>query len=310
MLEIADAYKSGRILPANWPTEAKPETPSLDLVATLNVGQLTTNARSILAFVKAQCAGYKAENYSESNIAEAKRDKAELNTAAKKFNDRRLELERDFMKPFDDFKDTIGEICAEIKKASGLIDGVVKEVEEREKADKRKLLEEAWTALDCQLFDLSKIWNPSWLNKTTKNKDVVVEMTAKIEKVKADLVVLDRIGEPDAKAHYLSTLNLESALAEADCIKANRERLAAAEKARLEREASPRTPTPISTPASIPAPAARVAATQPSVETTSSAVAIAEPEILERTMRVRGTREQIIALGNWMNENNIDFEKL
>ena len=35
-----------------------------------------------------------------------------------------------------------------------------------------------------------------------------------------------------------------------------------------------------------------------------------KPELLERTMWVRGTYEQIVALSNWMNTNGIEFRKL
>ena len=74
------------------------------------------------------------------------------------------------------------------------------------------------------------LFNPKWLNKTTKLKDIQNEIHERIEKITADLTVLDRIGEAEAKQYYLSTLNLDAALAKADEIKANRARLAAVEK--------------------------------------------------------------------------------
>ena len=78
------------------------------------------------------------------------------------------------------------------------------------------------------------LFNPKWLNKTTKLKDIQDEIHERIEKIQADLSVLERIGEAEAKQYYLSTLNLDAALAKADEIKANRERLAALEKAQVE----------------------------------------------------------------------------
>ncbi len=314
---VMTAWKTGWKLPESFLDGDKPEAPSLDLVIyTHNVGELTTNAKAILETVRTQLAHYKAENYSEDNIAAAKRDKAELNAAAKKLNDRRLELEREFMKPFVEFKDTIATTCDEIKKASGLIDTVVKEVEEREKAEKRKLLEEAWAALDCTLFPLARIWNPAWLNKTSKAKDTIAEMGRWIEKAKADLAVLDRIGEPDAKAYYLDTLNLDGALAEADRIKANRERLARAEADRKTREEAERArmadiaseaPAP-AVDTSEPELAQPLPSAPPTEETTEASTQA--PEILERTIRVRCSRETMLALGDWLVEHDVEFEKL
>jgi len=313
--EVIDAYNEGRILDDSFLSVVeKPQSESLELVVSqYTVGQLTTNAKAILESVKRNLANYKAENYSEENIQDAKRDKAELNAAAKKLNDKRIELEREFVKPLNEFKDTVSETCAMIKTASTQIDSVVKAVEEREKAEKKKLLTESWDALDFTLVPFWKIWNPAWLNKTAKNKDTVQEMARIIDKIKQDLIVLDRIGEPDAKAHYLDTLNLDSALQEADRIKANRERLAKIDKERQEKEEARKLeeakPVPAPAPVAAPEPVAEVipqeAPLEPAIEETAM-----EPVLLERTMWVRGTYEQIVALGNFMNEHGIEFRKM
>jgi len=288
---IIDCFKAGKELPAGFfeaSPDEKPEAPSLELVVYKNnLGELTTNARAIMESVKLQLSGYKAENYTEANIADAKRDKAELNAASKKLNDKRIELEREFMKPFLDFKDTIAETCGLIKDASGKIDLVVKEVEQRERDQKMEKIEAHWSGLDFKLFPLSQIFNPSWLNKGTKFDDITDQIAAKIAKVRSDLVVLDRINEPEAKAHYLSSLDLESALAEVDRIKASRARLAEAEK---QRDA----PVPV---------------IAPSIKELEEEL-VAEPELLERTFRVRCTIEQLVALSQYLNTNAIAFEKL
>lgn len=328
--EVIDAYNEGRILDDSFLSVVeKPESESLELVIyKYTVGELETNARTILESVKRNLANYKAENYSEANIADAKRDKAELNSAAKKLNDKRIELEREAMKPFNGFKDLVNEACALIKTASTQIDSVVKTVEQREKDEKQKLLIESWDALDFTLVPLSKIWNPAWLNKGAKNKDTVQEMSLIIDKIKQDLVVLDRINEPDAKAHYLDTLNLDAALQEADRIKANRERLANLDRERKEQEEADakkeaETPEPQAAPEPEPEPeyvgsggfseggfTAATVQDEPTPFEQDPEPSAPVPEMLERTMWVRGTRDQIVALGDFMNENGIEFRKM
>lgn len=316
MEEVISAYNEGRVLDASFLSVIeKPQGESLELVVYKNtVGELTTNAKMILESVKRNLAGYNAENYSEANIADAKRDKAELNAAAKKLNDKRLELEREFMKPFNEFKDTVAETCTVIKTVSAQIDAVVKAVEEREKAEKEKLLTGSWDALGFTLVPLSKVWNPAWLNKTAKNKDTVAEMARIIDKIKQDLVVLDRIGEPDAKAHYLDTLNLDAALQEADRIKVNRDRLATIERERKEAEALvPQAEPEFETGYSEPEATEESRPVNPQDESTpfeQEPEPTPEPEMLERTMWVRGTYEQIVALGDFMNDHGIEFRKL
>lgn len=318
--EIIDAYREGRILDDSFLSMVEqPEAESLELVVSkYTVGELTTNAKAILATVRRNLSMYKAENYSEANIADAKRDKAELNAAAKKLNDKRIEIEREWVKPLNEFKDTVTAACQEIKTTSSQIDSVVKEVEVREKAEKRQLIEKFFAEKGCQYFTLEKIWSEAWLNKGAKMKDIKAEIVARIQQTEDDLLILDRINEPEAKAYYLDTLSLDAALKRADDIKANRERLAAIEKARQEREAAARSapPAPEVSRAVFMAPPAPVAQEAPAApvqeeaETPFEQEQEAEPEMLERTMWVRGTYEQIVALGDFMNNNGIEFRKL
>lgn len=300
--EIINAYREGRTLDNSFLSAIeRPESSSLDLVVSkYTVGELTTNAKEILATVKKNLANYKAENYSETNIADAKRDKAELNAAAKKLNDKRIELEREFNKPFEEFKATIAETCAAIKTASAQIDAVVREVDERERNEKRLLIEQFFAGLHCEYFALEQIFNAQWLNKGAKMKDIQAEILARMQKTKDDLVILDRINEPEAKAYYLQTLDLDSALRKADEIKASRERLAAIEKASAAEPKPTPTPEPEpEIPMDIPVELQEAVSQEPK-----------KPELLERTMWVRGTYEQIVALSNWMNTNGIEFRKL
>lgn len=301
MREIIEAFQAGRVLPADWLQERKPEASPLELVVyTRTIGELVTNAETILATVKEKITHYTIENYGPDRIAEAKRDKAELNTTAKTLNDKRLELEREFMKPFLPFKDLIDESCKLIKTASSKIDELVKESEQKEKDDKKKLIVDFFASLDCKLFELDKIFNPAWLNKTAKIKDVQDEIKTKIEKTKADLLVLDRINEPDAKAHYLGTLNLESALAEADRIKANRERLAKIEEAKAE---------PVAEPVADIAPKLPHEEASENVRPDFEPVPTMKTKLEERTIRVRCTMEKLLALQEFLRSGGYEFEK-
>lgn len=309
MVDIMNAYRSGTVLDASFLADKiEHAAVSLDLIVyEKNVGQLTTNAKKILETVKKQLASYKPENYSEANLADAKRDKAELNNAAKKLNETRIEMEREFMKPLNEFKDTVTETVNEIKKASSQIDLIVKTVEQREKDDKKALIIAFFEAQACEHFNIDQIFKSEWLNKTGKMKDVENEIIARIEKVKTDLVILDRIGEPEAKLHYLSTLDLESAMAAADRIKENRERLEKIEAART--EVKPElAPVMESKPVYMGTQAEP--AQECALESVVATVSVMEPEILERTMRVRGSRAQIVALSEFMNANGIAFEKI
>lgn len=208
--------------------------PPLELnlkVVEQNIGTLNTNAAQLLERVKERLAFYSVDRYSGENIAAAKKDKAELNNAAKLLNAERIRIEKEFMKPIETFKATVSETVNLINECSAKIDVIVKEVEQREKETKKSIIIEYFESLHFSLIDFDRLFNPKWLNKTTKLKDIQDEIQERIEKIQADLSVLERTGEAEAKQYYLSTLNLDAALAKADEIKANRERLAALEKA-------------------------------------------------------------------------------
>ena len=211
--------------------------PPLELnlkVVEQNIGTLNTNAAQLLERVKERLAFYSVDRYSGENIAAAKKDKGELNNAAKLLNAERIRIEKEFMKPIETFKATVSETVNLINECSAKIDVIVKEVEQREKETKKSIIIEYFESLHFSLVDFDRLFNPKWLNKTTKLKDIQDEIHERIEKTQADLSVLERIGEAEAKQYYLSTLNLDAALAKVDEIKANRERLAALEKAQVE----------------------------------------------------------------------------
>jgi hypothetical protein len=141
-------------------------------------------------------------------------------------------------------------------------------------------------------------------------------MAERIAKAKADLAVLDRIGEPEAKAHYLDNLDLEDALAAADKIKENRARLMAIEETRKAQEAARRANAEKEAKEAADHALEPVAARETAIEEPivlnlrQETVVPKTEEILERRMVVRGTLNQIIALSRFMNENGIDFEKI
>lgn len=298
--EVIQAYKEGKILSESILTQDEPVAPeaTLELVVyKQDLGVLTTNAKAILETVKAKVAGYKAENYGPDNIAEAKRDKADLNAAAKRLNDRRLELERQFMEPFNEFKDVIRQATDEIGRASKSIDEVVKAVEQREKDEKRAVIESFWKTQDFSLVTFDRIFDSSWLNKTAKMKDVEAAILARIQKIVDDLALLDLIPAEDkeaAKSFYLDTLSIESALAQADQLQENRDRLARAQDAKQE---------PAAEPVLEPVPADK-AVEEPIVFNPKS------DEIIVRTFRVRCIRQKLNELASFLAANGIEFEKV
>lgn len=272
-------------------------------VRELTLGTLTTNALQLRDYVAATLERYTPENYSEDNVDQAKADRAILNKAAKDLNDRRIQLERDWNAPLQEFKSIIGDTVKMISEGSAKIDAVVKGVESKAKAEKRAAIEELWEKKGITLLPLSKLWDDKWLNKTKRLPAVEKEIGEKLLKIEAELDTLAAVDTEDGdtlRAYYLDCLDLQRTLAYSATLKANRQRLQE-EQARRQAEAEAQ-----ATREAYVAPTAAPAPTTPTAYEAPEAVI---PEVLERTMVVRGTREQLIALAEFMQAEGIWFKK-
>lgn len=272
-------------------------------VRELTLGTLTTNALQLRDHVAETLERYTPENYSEDNVDQAKADRAILNKAAKDLNDRRIQLERDWNAPLQEFKSIIGDTVKMISEGSAKIDAVVKGVESKAKAEKRAAIEELWERKGITLLPLSKLWDERWLNKTKRLPAIEKEIGEKLLKIEAELDTLAAVDTEDGdvlRAYYLDCIDLQRTLAYSATLKANRQRLQE-EQARRQAEAEAQ-----ATREAYVAPTAEPAPTTPTACEATEAVI---PEVLERTMVVRGTREQLIALAEFMQAEGIWFKK-
>lgn len=266
----------------------------LNLVVTeKTLGNLKTNALQIKELVKNSIPKYDVINYTESNIDQAKKDKALLNNAAKSLNTKRIEIEKEWMKPFTEFKTIIADTVSLISECSGKIDSVVKQSEEKERAQKKLEIQKYYVAKNFELVDLDKIFDAKWLNKTEKLKSIYLAIDEQIARIKDDIKTLEAIGEDVEllKALYLDTLNINTTIQYANTLRANKERAKEAEKATINTDV-PRQVLPV-----------EQATVQPKQQDK-------QVELLTRAFRVTTSRENIIALGNYMTANGISFEKI
>ena len=268
-------------------------------VRELTLGTLTTNAIQLRDHVAATLERYTPENYSVENIDQAKADRAILNKAAKELNDKRIQIEREWSAPFQEFKGIIGETVRMITEGSAKIDAVVKGVESKAKAEKRAAIEELWASKNITLIPLSAVWDERWLNKSKRLPAIEKEMGQRLLKIEADLEALDVVPEQDrevVRAYYLNNLDITRALAYSTELQDARKRLQDSEARKKAESEAQATRQEYVAPTAAQAP-------------TAEAPEVVVPEILERTMVVRGTREQLVALAEYMKASGIWFRK-
>lgn len=267
------------------------------------LGSLTTNARQIKELVEKALPNYDISNYNEDNIDSAKKDKAMLNNASKALNSKRIEIEKEFMKPFAEFKEIVGDTVKLISSCSSKIDVVVQQSIEKYKQDKRDLIQAHFCTHNFDLVTLDKIFDDKWLNKTAKIRDVYNEVDAKISSIKDDIKTLEAIGENVdlLKSLYLDTLNINSTIQYANTLKENAIRA----KLEAEKEKPQTVKEEVQEPESNP-----FGESTPPINKTEPEPKGDSGELLVRSLRVTATKDKIIALADFMNANGIQFEKL
>ncbi len=167
-------------------------------------------------------ADYQNRIYTEDTIAEAKEDRAKLNKLKKAINDERIAREKEYMQPFAEFKAQAKELCDMIDTASS---GIGEQLEgfEQKRVDEKKariksIFDEIISVYPINFLTLDKIFDDSWLNKTTSEKTIAADIALKCEKIVNDLDIIKRLSKHpyEAEHAYKEFLDLNKALDEGE----------------------------------------------------------------------------------------------
>lgn len=176
---------------------------------------------------------YETLVYTDDQVKDAKTDRANLNKLKKALNDERIRREKEYMRPFNEFKAQVNEIISIIDKPLALIDEQVKEFEDKKKAEKQKAIDELFAGMGFQNFvTLEKIWDPKWLNSSVSMKSIEEQMRSKMYEIGNGVLTLSQLPEFgfEATEVFKETLDINKAISEA-------KRMSEIAKAKAEAEA-------------------------------------------------------------------------
>lgn len=177
---------------------------------------------------------YETIVYTDDQIQEAKKDKANLNKLKKALNDERIRREKEYMAPFNAFKAQINEIIGIIDKPVAVIDKQVKAYEDQKKQEKKESIKELWYSLDApDGLTFEDTFQEKFLNTSYSMKVIKQYFEDDIKRFTRDLETLAALPEfgYEAKMVYLSTHDINKALAEG-------QRMAQVQKQKAEYEAA------------------------------------------------------------------------
>ncbi len=272
--------------------------------------QILWNNEELKAAIAEKVKDYKTIAYTEDSLKDMKADRADLNKLKKAFEDERKRVKKICMEPYTKFEQQVKEITALIDEPIGLIDSQIREIDERRKAAKREEIEELFASIGFQSFvKLDMIWDEKWLNATVTLPKIEEQMKSRMYQIGTDVVTISKLPEFkfEAMEVYRKTLDMNQAIQEGQRLadiqkrKLEAERMEAERKAREAEEAAEQKEEP----------AAEKEAASGSVPE-EEAVSIPEEEepVFQLDFRVWGTREQIMALREYMLKNQIRFGKV
>lgn len=217
------------------------------------------NFEELKAHLEERLALYKNRHYDmNKGTAEAKKDLAALNRLKKSINDAKIGVKKQIMAQYEsDFEPKIKELLAMLEECAGQIDGQIKEVENKAKADKLSELSEFYQAEAKELAKIvpfKRIFQDKWLNATFSKDLAIGEIFNAIGKIRNDLKTLNEsvaaLYKVEVTDTYLATLDLgealrrnnyliEQAKKQAEYAKAQAEKKAQEEAAKAQAKALP-----------------------------------------------------------------------
>lgn len=279
------------------PTQAQPLPP------------VQWNYEEVKQWVEDGLARYKGAVYDETQVALAKTDRANLNKLASAIDTKRKEMKALYLQPYAEFEAQAKELTAMVKMQVDEIDAQVKAFDNFRKEEKlAKIKAEVYAPIIGNLAELipyDRLHNPKWLNVTTSMASIGEEIARTVDKVTSGLKAIDQLGlSPDiadrVKDVFLKNFDLAEAIAEKERILAEREKLERYQAAQQAQGA--------------PMPAEKQSGKNipPAAEPTAPPVQqpVADEKIYTVAFRIRVTKAQLDALGEYMKANNIKPERV
>lgn len=263
------------------------------------------NFEEMKAELSEKLATYNALVVTEDSIKSAKADKANLNKLRTAIEDKRKEIKKLCLAPYESFEKQCKEIVA-------LIDQPIKSIDGQIAVFDQKLQDEKWEQISAfykaeikeliSVVPLEKIVSPKWKNKTESLETICNGIGDTLDRIRTEIETLDESCPEEfrdqVKDVYLKNYSLSEARQEYKRLEERKRQLAEMEARKI--EASKQKPETVPTPEVAPVPETeKIQYEKPQV--------ISEP-IFQASFTVKGTKEQIVSLKEFMQKNNINYE--
>ena len=182
------------------------------------IKEIKWNFDELKAAIAAKVEDYKGLTYTDEQMTEAKKDRAELNRFRSALDAKRKEIKKRCLAPYEAFEAQMKELTHLVDEPIEMIDSQLAEYDNRLREEKEEQIEALFEAAQFQPFvTLDRIKDPRWLNRSYSLKQVEQDMHARKEQISNDVYLINKL--PESKAAlviYEQTLNIRAAQAEAE----------------------------------------------------------------------------------------------
>lgn len=213
--------------------ELKVKTPTFPEVIEFNFEELKKE-------ITERASAYVNLVYTDDQIADAKKDRSNLNKFVKALSDERIKVKKECLKAYEDFEVKIKELDAIVYQAIKNIDSQVKGYEEKKKSEKLEEIKKYWQEKKKPFaIEFERIMDAKWLNASVSMKSIQTAIDNLIDRINLDLDTLSKLPEFSFEATdvYKTTLDLGKAINESHRLSEMAKRKAEAERIAAERKA-------------------------------------------------------------------------
>lgn len=260
------------------------------------------NFEEMKSELKEKLAYYNALVVTADSIKDAKDDKAKLNKLFKAVEDKRKDIKKACLAPYEQFEKQCKEISGMIQQPILAIDTQIKAFDDLEQQQKWVEIEAYYRAEVKELetiAPLEKIVSQKWKNKTESLETVCNGIGDTLERIRGELETISTLHsefEQQIVDAYLKDYNLSRALQEQKRLEEQKRQIeemeakkAAQQQTVIKSAPQPTAPPVVETPA----------ASEPPTHS--------EP-LYSATFKVSGTQTQLQALAEYMKKYNINYE--
>lgn len=291
----------------------KEETMELRITTQMDPGilpEIQWNHEDLKKEIAAKAAEYKAIAYTDEQETEMRKDRATLNKLVTAFEDQRKQVKKFYQAPYDKFEAQVKEVLQPVREAIKTIDAGLSEIDRDYRVKKTNKMRELYEASVGDLkgiLPFEKTIREEWYKKSITDKKLAQGYTDLFGRIRSDLESLEELPErfrDKAMLRYMETYSLSDALREGkrleevERVMEDRRRKQVEEAAARETEEKRQEHQET------------CAAPQETSAGNSKQDASAEEPVMRLDFRVWGTREQLMALRQYMIDNHLKFGKV